>query len=323
MSKHKHEIRSFTAARPFEVRTLANGQKQVSGYAIVWNSRSVDLGGFTEICSPKMLNRTLKENPDVLMLRDHKQELLLGRTSAGTLSLNVDNVGLAFTVTLPQTAIGDDTYENVKLRNLSGCSFGFTTMDDSFDYDADGNVVRTLLDIDLIECSITSFPAYQKSSVFTRSRAARAASMRSMKTKSVDGVELPPSSFAFVGDESDPSTWHLPIHFPGDDEKTKSHIKDALARFDQTDGIPDSEKQEVYGRIVGAAKAHGIMVAKESYRDEDELDNDLGDDNEDFDADDADDADCDDYDDDDDCEDDRRRDVLRVRTLFTHRMTNF
>ena len=102
------EVRSFTASQPFSVRTTADGQKQVSGYAIVFNSPSQDLGGFTEICAPTMLNRTLRENPDVLILRDHKQELLLGRTTAGTLSLNVDSVGLAFTATLPQTAIGDD-----------------------------------------------------------------------------------------------------------------------------------------------------------------------------------------------------------------------
>jgi uncharacterized protein len=173
MSKNNttREVRSFTAARPFTVRTTADGSKQVSGYAIVWNSPSVDLGGFTEICDPGMLTRTLRESPDVLMLRDHKQELLLGRTTAGTLQLNVDSTGLAFTVTLPQTAIGDDTYENVKLGNLSGCSFGFTTIEDSFAYDADGNVVRTLLDVDLAECSITSFAAYQDTSVSARSRA--------------------------------------------------------------------------------------------------------------------------------------------------------
>jgi HK97 family phage prohead protease len=173
MSKNNttREVRSFTAARPFTVRTTADGSKQISGYALIWNSPSVDLGGFTEICDPGMLTRTLRESPDVLMLRDHKQELLLGRTTAGTLQLNVDSTGLAFTVTLPQTAIGEDTYENVKLGNLSGCSFGFTTVQDDFSIDNDGNVVRTLLDVDLFEISITSFPAYQDTSVSARSRA--------------------------------------------------------------------------------------------------------------------------------------------------------
>jgi HK97 family phage prohead protease len=168
--KHAREVRSFTASQPFAVRTLANGSKQVSGYAIVFNSPA-SLGDFTEICSPQMLSRTLKENPDVLILRDHKQELLLGRTTAQTLALSVDSKGLAFTVTLPKTQIGDDTAENVRLRNLTGCSFGFTTVQDDFSIDNDGNVVRTLLDVDLFEISITSFPAYQDTSVSARSRA--------------------------------------------------------------------------------------------------------------------------------------------------------
>ena len=62
----KRELRTYTAAQPMTVRTTADGSKQIAGYAIVWNSPSVDLGGFTEVCSPKMLDRTLKQSPDVL-----------------------------------------------------------------------------------------------------------------------------------------------------------------------------------------------------------------------------------------------------------------
>jgi uncharacterized protein len=165
----KRELRTYTAAQPMTVRTTADGSKQIQGYAIVFNSPSVDLGGFTEICAPSMLNRTLKENPDVLAFRDHKQELLLGRTTAGTLELRTDSTGLAFTITLPKTNIGDDTAENVRLGNLSGVSFGFSTRLDDWIVDASGNVVRTLLDVDLYEISPTSFPAYSATSVNTRS----------------------------------------------------------------------------------------------------------------------------------------------------------
>jgi hypothetical protein len=83
------------------------------------------------------------------------------------------------------------------------------------------------------------------------------------KTKSVDGVELPPKCFAFVGDKDDPSTWKLPIEFPGDDEKTKTHIQNALARFGQTEGIPEDEKAGVLKRIKAAAKKHGIDTESE------------------------------------------------------------
>lgn len=80
------------------------------------------------------------------------------------------------------------------------------------------------------------------------------------KTKKVAGIELPASSFAYVGDEKDTSTWKLPIHFPGDAAKTVNHIKNALARFPDTKGIPASDSSAVWHKIVGAAKAHGIKV---------------------------------------------------------------
>jgi hypothetical protein len=151
------------------VRTASDGSKQIQGYAIVFDSPSVDLGGFKEICKPQMLTRTLKENPDILALRDHRQELLLGRTTAGTLELKTDSTGLAFTITLPKTNIGDDTAENTRLGNLTGCSFGFNTVSDSWSEDAQGNIIRTLLDVTLHEISITSFPAYGATNVSTRS----------------------------------------------------------------------------------------------------------------------------------------------------------
>src|ERR1035437_1802973 len=78
------------------------------------------------------------------------------------------------------------------------------------------------------------------------------------KTKTIAGVALPTSSFAWVGDAENPSTWKLPIEFPGDDEKTKKHIRNALARFNQTKGIPADKKDEVKAKIVAAAKKYGI-----------------------------------------------------------------
>jgi uncharacterized protein len=165
----KREVRTYPAAQPLTYRTLQDGSKQIGGYAIVFNSPSVDLGGFKEICSAKMLTRTLRESPDILGFRDHKQELLLSRTTAGTLDLKADSKGLAFTMNLPNTSIGNDTAENVRLRNLTGVSFGFIAVEDTWTVDADGNVTRTLLDVDLLEISVTSFAAYPATSVSTRS----------------------------------------------------------------------------------------------------------------------------------------------------------
>src|ERR1700677_5090179 len=95
----KLERRNIKATE-IRMSTGADGAQVLSGYAVRFNSPSVDLGGFTEVCAPGMFTRTLKDSPDVLMLRDHVSSQLLGRTTAGTLTLTQDANGLAFSVTL-------------------------------------------------------------------------------------------------------------------------------------------------------------------------------------------------------------------------------
>lgn len=73
-------------------------------------------------------------------------------------------------------------------------------------------------------------------------------------TASVDGKEHPASDFAFVPDPEKPSTWKLPIF-------DASHVRNALARFNQTEGIPEDEKPKVLARIHAAAKKFGIDVS--------------------------------------------------------------
>jgi HK97 family phage prohead protease len=149
----------------------ADGSQILTGYAVRFNSPSVDLGGFIEICAPGMFTRTLRDTPDVLMLRDHNSSQLLGRTTAGTLTLNQDSKGLAFSVTMPKTAIAEDTVENVRNGNLNSCSFGFNVPSggDKWTTTPDGMQLRTLFDVNLAEVSITSFAAYPATSVSLRS----------------------------------------------------------------------------------------------------------------------------------------------------------
>jgi hypothetical protein len=88
--------------------------------------------------------------------------------------------------------------------------------------------------------------------------------LKEKKTKRVDGADLTADCFAHVGDPDDTSTWKLPIKFPGDDEKTESHIRNALARFEQTEGMSAEDKKKARAKIVAAAKEHGIEVSDEA-----------------------------------------------------------
>jgi HK97 family phage prohead protease len=162
------EVRSFKLSTlPIEVRANTDGTRTIKGLAAPFNSKSVDMG-FIEIIKPGAFTRTLKDNPDVLMLRDHKQELLLGRTKSGTLTLRETSKGLEFECQLPNNSDGDNLAVSLKRGDIDSCSFGFNVMSDSW-ADVDGQLVRTLLDIDLFECSVVSFPAYPDSTAALRS----------------------------------------------------------------------------------------------------------------------------------------------------------
>lgn len=93
--------------------------------------------------------------------------------------------------------------------------------------------------------------------------AKRSESRADAKTKRVDGEDLKADAFAYVGDPDKTETWKLPIKFSTDD-KTKSHIQNALARFSQTQGIPAAEKPAVLAKIKDAAKKYGIHTGDES-----------------------------------------------------------
>lgn len=171
--------------REVRVAKSDDGSHTVSGYAIIYNSPSVDLGGFVEYVAPGALSRTLTENPDVLCLRDHKPELLLGRTTAGTLILEDDHIGLRFTCSLPNTSAANDLAESLQRGDIDACSFMFSCRNDTWSQDSQGNITRTLLDIDLDEVSIVSFPAYPDTSAALRTAPAQIRTELELRTTEI------------------------------------------------------------------------------------------------------------------------------------------
>lgn len=45
-----------------------------------------------------------------------------------------------------------------------------------------------------------------------------------------------------------------------------SHVRNAIARFDQVEGVSDSDRDEAWTRIKRAAKKHGVDVNEKSWR---------------------------------------------------------
>ena len=80
------------------------------------------------------------------------------------------------------------------------------------------------------------------------------------QTKRVDGEDLTSDCFIYVGDSDKPETWALPWKF-STDAKTKSHLSNALARFNQTQKIPADKKPSAWKKLVRLAKKYGIKVS--------------------------------------------------------------
>jgi HK97 family phage prohead protease len=171
---------------PFERRMFStefraertDGQPtKLVGYCAVFNTPA-DLGFFTEVIKPGAFTRTLSEGCDVRALFNHNADIVLGRTKdggkTGTLSLSEDNTGLKFSVDMPDTQAARDLMTLVERGDVDQCSFGFCIREQNWtaitDADGDTTEVREILDVDLMDASVVTYPAYPTTSVEARSK---------------------------------------------------------------------------------------------------------------------------------------------------------
>lgn len=148
-----------------------NAPTHIIGYGAVFNSRSENLGGFREVILPESFNDVL--NDDVRALFNHDQNFVLGRSTAGTLSLSVDEHGLKYDITAPNTqTIRDLVLAPMQRGDINQSSFAFTIARDGDDWqeDDDGVIVRTIHRLKrLYDVSPVTYPAYQAASSTVRS----------------------------------------------------------------------------------------------------------------------------------------------------------
>jgi hypothetical protein len=61
------------------------------------------------------------------------------------------------------------------------------------------------------------------------------------------------SDFAFPEERKEPLT-------------DATHVRNAVARFNQVDGVSDAERDRAWKRITAAAKKHGVELSEKSWR---------------------------------------------------------
>lgn len=160
------ERRTYHAELRMDVKT---GKPTIRGYAAVFESDSELLGGsFIERIAPTAFDNA--DMSDVRALFNHDPNFVLGRTTNNTLKLDIDERGLRYTITPPDTQLVRDlVIEPMRRGDISQSSFGFTLIDDEWDESGE-YPVRTLKRIgEVMDISPVTFPAYTQTEASARS----------------------------------------------------------------------------------------------------------------------------------------------------------
>ncbi len=157
-----------------EVRAVGSGSdKRIEGYAAVFNI-SAQLPEFREQVKPGAFTRAVQEKHDVVCLFNHDSNIILGRTTSGTLRVSQDSRGLHYDCLMPNTETARSIHESIRRGDITGCSFAFTIPDGgqawSQQRSADGNyfIQRDISDVNLLDVSPVTHPCYGGTEVSAR-----------------------------------------------------------------------------------------------------------------------------------------------------------
>jgi len=179
----ERELRMF-GLDSLELRAVEeNGERRLVGHGAVYDKWSVDLGGFTELFEQGTFGESLKRD-DIRSLRDHNGSYILGRSKAGTLTLEEDKKGVRFEVLLPDTSYANDLVVSVERRDITGCSIMFKSEVEQWLVDSKEvefidalmamwdekkhKVQRRVSHGQLFDIGPVTFPAYPQTDVKTR-----------------------------------------------------------------------------------------------------------------------------------------------------------
>ena len=160
-----------------EIRAISNevqvDSRNITGYAVVFESNSEDLGFIERIMKGAITDDTIKKS-DVFCLLNHDSTKVLARSKygEGSLKLELDERGLKYSFTAPNTDLGEELLEHLQRGEIDSSSFGFTvSLDEGSEkwYTVEGVQYRDIYKIDeLYDVSPVYQPAYQETTVSKR-----------------------------------------------------------------------------------------------------------------------------------------------------------
>lgn len=181
--------RTIAIVSGLRIREATDGaeSRTIEGYALKFGVRSRLLcdwwNNYYEVLEPGCVTREMLDKQDIKLTMFHDRQLVLARSNKGngTLSYEVDNVGVKFWAEMPHTVDGDKALELVSRGDIAGCSFIYSTdegdsenavsyerLDEKGD-DGEDILLRHVKRIDCVyDFTITTDPAYEQTDVSKR-----------------------------------------------------------------------------------------------------------------------------------------------------------
>ena len=181
--------RTIVIVSGLRIREATDGaeSRTIEGYALKFGVRSRLLcdwwNNYYEVLEPGCVTREMLDKQDIKLTMFHDRQLVLARSNKGngTLSYEVDKVGVKFWAEMPHTVDGDKALELVSRGDIAGCSFIYSTdegdsenavsyerLDEKGD-DGEDILLRHVKRIDNVyDFTITTDPAYEQTDVSKR-----------------------------------------------------------------------------------------------------------------------------------------------------------
>lgn len=142
----------------------------VEGYFSVFNEIYNVWDGATESIRQGAFTDSM--NGDVRALYNHNTDVVLGRTTNGTLELRQDDKGLWGRIKLnKKDTEAMNVYQRIARGDITGCSFGFDIEKEERTINEDGSVHFEITKVNpLFEISPCVFPAYEATRIEARGR---------------------------------------------------------------------------------------------------------------------------------------------------------
>ena len=147
----------------------------IKGQAAVFNEETVIRGWFREQIAPGAFQRVLSESPDTIGCFNHDWNVVLARTTSGTLSLSETATGLDYEIDInPDDPEAMSVYAKVARGDVSQSSFAFEVSAEEWAYPGpDSNILplRSITEFSkLYDVCPATFGAYPQTSAAVRSK---------------------------------------------------------------------------------------------------------------------------------------------------------